>query len=64
MINFDKLRIGLHQLNTVTGDIKGNTDKIIEQIKLDSQSNCDLSIFPETAITGYMCGSLWDRPDL
>lgn len=57
------LKIGLHQINTITGDIKGNLEKIKIQILNDQKKNADLSIFPETAITGYMCGSLWDRSD-
>ena len=60
MIN---LKFGIHQINTVTGDISGNTNKIKEQIFIDHTNGCDLSIFPETAFSGYMCGSLWDRTD-
>ncbi len=57
------LKIGIHQINTITGDIIGNVNKIKEQILKDKNEECDLSIFPETAISGYMCGSLWDRID-
>ncbi len=60
MIN---LKTGIHQINTVTGDIKGNVEKIKAQILNDHENNADLSIFPETSVTGYMCGSLWDRMD-
>ena len=56
-------KISIHQMNTVTGDLDGNTSKIKDCIKKDSFENVDLSIFPETAISGYMCGSLWDRID-
>lgn len=59
----ENLKIGLHQTNTVTGDITGNLKKIKDQILVDRDNNCDISVFPETAITGYMCGSLWDRID-
>lgn len=51
-----------HQINTIIGDLEGNYNKIIELIKNDSK-NHDVSIFPETAISGYTCGSLWDRID-
>jgi NAD+ synthetase len=53
----------IHQINTVTGDIARNTEKIKKWILEDSKHGSFLSIFPETAITGYMCGSLWDRED-
>ena len=59
----DKLRISLHQINTVTGDVFNNTKKILDLVKKDTQKNIHLSIFPETSISGYMCGALWDRKD-
>lgn len=58
------IKISLHQINTVTGDLKGNTDRIMSCLKSDAiKGNVDISIFPELAISGYMCGSLWDRED-
>lgn len=61
---FDKLKVSIHQINTVTGDLDGNTKKIKDCIQKDFlDGNVDISVFPETAITGYMCGSLWDRMD-
>jgi len=59
----DKAKISVHQINTVTGDLDGNTDKIITCLEKDAINNVDISVFPETAISGYMCGSLWDRID-
>lgn len=61
MIN--NLKFYVAQTNTVTADLKGNTERIIEHIKKAVKESCDICIFPETAITGYMCGSLWDRLD-
>ena len=60
-MNLKNLKIGIHQINTITGDIKGNLQKIKDEILNDKNKNADISIFPETAITGYMCGSLWDN---
>ena len=58
------INISTHQINTVSGDLKGNTDKIISCLETDAiNGNVDISVFPELAITGYMCGSLWDRKD-
>jgi NAD+ synthase (glutamine-hydrolysing) len=59
---FKDLSVSMHQINTVTGDLRGNTSKIIKAILVDRQSDIDISVFPETTITGYMCGSLWDTP--
>lgn len=63
MADLSKLKFSIHQINTVTGDLDGNTEKIKKLIEEDHKEECDLSIFPETAISGYMCGSLWDRVD-
>ena len=56
-------KISMHQINTVTGDLTGNSKKIKDCLKMDSNTNIDISVFPETAITGYMCGSLFDKID-
>jgi len=59
----NNLKAGVHQINTITGDINNNLEKIKKCILKDNKENTDISIFPETSITGYMCGSLWDRFD-
>lgn len=59
----EKAKISLHQINTITGDLDGNTAKILSCLEHDAINNVDISVFPETAISGYMCGSLWDRID-
>lgn len=47
------LRVALAQLNLTVGDIKGNTEKIIEYIKKAKEKEVDIVAFPELAITGY-----------
>lgn len=47
------LRVGLAQLNTVVGDIDGNTTRIIELMARATEFGCDIVAFPELAITGY-----------
>jgi predicted amidohydrolase len=59
--NKKSLSVSLHQINTVTGDLFENTHLIMHKIKSDTDANVDISVFPETAITGYMCGSLWEN---
>jgi NAD+ synthase (glutamine-hydrolysing) len=48
-----RLRVGLAQLNTVVGDIDGNTGRILEQIDRATVAGCDIVAFPELALTGY-----------
>lgn len=45
------VRVG--QLNPVTADIPGNTDRIISAIQEAKQDDVDLIVFPELTITGY-----------
>lgn len=47
------LRIGLCQINTTVGDIKGNTKKILDYIGKGKKMGADLLVFPELAVTGY-----------
>ncbi len=47
------LRIGLCQINTTVGDIKGNTRKILDYMARGKRAGADLLVFPEMAITGY-----------
>ncbi len=48
-----KVRLALSQKNFIVGDIEGNTEKIINQIKEAKAKDCDIIAFPELAITGY-----------
>lgn len=47
------LRLGMAQINTTVGDLKGNTRKIIQYINQAKSLGVDLLTFPEMAITGY-----------
>ena len=47
------LRIGLCQINTIVGDIEGNTKKILDYIGQGKRMGVDLLAFPEMAVTGY-----------
>ena len=49
----DQLRIGLAQINTVVGDLDGNTRCIIQGINRAKELGVDVVAFPEMAITGY-----------
>ncbi len=47
------LRIGLCQINTIVGDIEGNTRKILDHMARGKKMGADLLAFPEMAVTGY-----------
>ena len=54
------IKIAIGQIRCITGDLKGNTERIIENIKKAKGKGADLIIFPELAITGYCCGALFN----
>jgi NAD+ synthase (glutamine-hydrolysing) len=47
------LRIGLGQMNSTVGDIKGNGEKVIEWVERAKAEDVDILALPELAITGY-----------
>ena len=49
----NKFRIALAQINSVVGDLSGNSKKIVDYIDRAVDSDCDMVVFPELAITGY-----------
>jgi len=59
----DEINISLNQINTISGDIEGNFNKIKERIDIALKNNSDIIVFPETAFTGYCVGALWDNID-
>ncbi len=47
------IRIALAQINTIVGDIAGNTRKIVEYTHAAKAAGAEVVVFPELAITGY-----------
>ena len=47
------VKICVAQVNTAVGGIKGNTQKIISEIKNAEKQGADIIVFPELTITGY-----------
>ena len=47
------IRVGAAQINTTVGDLRGNTDKIIEWILEARKNEIQVLAFPELAICGY-----------
>ncbi len=57
----EKLKIYLAQINPTVGDLDGNTQKILREIKLANDAGCDLVAFSEMTICGYPCEDLWQK---
>jgi len=49
----EPMKIFLAQINTIVGNIKYNTERILASIEDARKKQADLVIFPELAITGY-----------
>ncbi|MEA2466083.1 MAG: hypothetical protein QOJ57_209 [Thermoleophilaceae bacterium] len=49
----EPLRVALAQINSVVGDIPGNTSKIRDWIGRAREEEAQLVVFPELALTGY-----------
>lgn len=47
------IRIAQAQINTTVGDLKGNQQLIIENIRKCEEAAVDVVVFPELAVTGY-----------
>jgi NAD+ synthase (glutamine-hydrolysing) len=52
------MRIALAQLNPTSGDITGNTAKILAALEAASAAGADLVVTPEMALPGYCIGDL------
>lgn len=57
------MKISLNQINTVSGDIKGNFKKVLDKTNIALNEGADIIVFPETSFTGYCVGALWDNTD-
>ena len=52
------MHITMAQLNPIIGDLKGNTEKILEAIEIAKAKGSDIVLFPELSICGYAPGDL------
>ena len=57
------MRIAMAQTKPVTGDLEGNVRQITEGIRKAKADGADIVVLPETAITGYCCGALFEDED-
>lgn len=56
-----KLKIHLAQINTIVGDLEGNSTKILKEHEIAEKQGCDLVIFCEMTISGYPAEDLWQK---
>ena len=47
------MKVTIAQINTTNGDLKGNTQKIIQAIDKARGDGSDLIVFPEVTTHGY-----------
>lgn len=60
-----ELKIVIAQINPLVGDIKGNTQQIVDcALKARNEMRADCIVFPELAVTGYPPEDLLLRPSL
>ncbi len=57
-------RIALAQINTLVGDIPGNTQRVLEAVVYASRQGARAVLFPELVLTGYPPEDLLLRPSL
>ena len=57
-----RLRVAACQINTVLGDLEGNTTRILDALEQAEEAGADLAVFPELAITGYPPEDLLLKP--
>jgi NAD+ synthase (glutamine-hydrolysing) len=55
------MKIALAQITVITGDLEGNTNRVLQAIEIAKSEAADVVLLPETAITGYCCGALFEE---
>lgn len=56
------MKICIGQINTTPGDFNGNLERIKRGVKVASDAQCDLIVFPELTIPGYLSQDLLYNP--
>ena len=57
------MRIALAQLNPTSGDIAGNTGRVLEALEEARRRGADLFVAPEMVVPGYCIGDLIEHVD-
>ncbi len=56
------LRTCVAQICVIPGQPAVNTRNMITQVEAARKEGCDLVVFPEMAVPGYLLGDEWERP--
>ncbi|MDD3612216.1 MAG: NAD+ synthase [Eubacteriales bacterium] len=57
------MKLAIAQINTRLGDLKDNSNKILDYLSRARKMGCDLVLFPRLALSGYAPETLLKRPD-
>ncbi|MDI6906040.1 MAG: NAD+ synthase [Thermoanaerobacterales bacterium] len=57
------MKVAIAQLNPTVGDLRGNTERILENLARAGTQGAALAVFPELAVTGYPARDLLCRTD-
>lgn len=60
-MNIRDFKIKIAQIKLRSSDLYNNYEKIVNITKESINENVDILVFPETAISGYLCGENWDK---
>lgn len=58
------MRVALAQINSTLGDFAGNREKMVSFTKRALGKRCDLVVFPELSLMGYLPNDLLERPSI
>ena len=58
----DSIRLAVAQLNSVVGDLEGNTSRALEMVRAAGEAGADVVVLPEMALTGYPPEDLLLKP--
>ncbi|MDX1980074.1 MAG: NAD+ synthase [Bryobacteraceae bacterium] len=56
------MRIALGQINTTVGDLSGNLDRMLRQVKDAVHAGAEIAVFPELSLNGYPPRDLVEKP--
>lgn len=58
------MRVALAQINSTLGDFAANREKMLSFTKRALEKRCDLVVFPELSLMGYLPNDLLERPSI
>jgi NAD+ synthase (glutamine-hydrolysing) len=58
------MRVALAQINSTLGDFAGNREKMVSFTKRALEKRCDLVVFPELSLMGYLPNDLLERASI